>query len=390
MYARVRKYGILFAALLIAVSCTDEDAVGVEPGTSAPSGVPITFRCAADETETRAVNGYTGNLTATNHQLHYAGFGVFMAHSSGTIPDLMYNQQVEYTFFGDGSGDGYWTYSPVKYWPAQPEGVCFYAYAPYVEVPAADFADDPDNTGIVGVSANNVASPYILYARAKHPEHHVDLLWKYLRVTAAMLTDGRPKMSEAVTLEMHHALSRVKVSLGITNGASLAVGSKLLIKRVTFTGSVARTARLDLSSDKNGSDQYIPTWTNHDLQATTIFVDGDPETNTDSYGIIAEGIRYITGLPAAWQPTGLPHVNYDAENDATKTNLLCMGDAPTYLYLIPQAELALTCVLDYCIIASDGTKTDYSKTINNPPGHTFSIAPLNGNTTYDVTLKITI
>lgn len=380
----------MVSALLMA-SCSEVDEAEIYSGSAQ---VPIAFDCTiGDDATTRAANGYTGNITASNNHLRYAGFGIFASQRAGILPDLMYNQKVEYVFPAEGSSlGGYWVYSPVKYWSAAPVGTCFYAYAPYVDKPTGLAADA---TGIIGMSPNTDTTPYITYARAKHPEEHVDLLWDFIEVTDAMLSatddgDLRPSKNKPVKMELQHALARVKVSLGITNGSTLTAGSKLLIQRVTFTGNFATTGKLNLASSGT-----TPTWFDQVLATgsspatdKTIFIDHNPEVNTDSYGIIAEGARYIDNMPLAWQPTGMPHNDYATADATTKTNLLCMGDAVSYLYLIPQTTLTLSCVLDYCIITSAGVKTDYHKTLND--GTSITIAPLNGNTTYDMTLKITI
>ena len=389
----LKRYGILLAALLMA-ACQDEEAVEI---TVSHDAVPIAFECTLDTEDTRATHGYTGNLTQENNQLRYAGFGVFMAHDNSSAPDIMYNQQVEYNFLADGSGKGFWTYSPLKYWPAQAVGVCFYAYAPYVSKPADSFQNDPANTGIVGMSSNSEPEPFILYARVKHPENHVDLLWNSLTVTQAMLdatTDGdyRPNKNKPVKMQMQHALARVKVSLGLTDDAGatqLAATDKLLIERVTFTGNFAKKGTLDLTSTgttPTWSDQVLADPTTDPATDKTIFIDCDPETNTDSYGIIAESARYINGLPYSWQPDGVAHTAYDSADPTTSTNLLCMGDAPSFLYLIPQDGLTLSCVVDYSIITAAGVRTAYHKTLADATS--ISISPLNGNTTYDLTLKL--
>lgn len=381
MLHRKELYGILMVSALLMASCSEVDEAEIYSGSVQ---VPIAFDCTiGDDATTRAVNGYTGNITQENNQLRYTGFGVFACHQAGNTPDLMYNQQVTFTFLSNNTGNGYWSYSPLKYWPnSNVDKVCFYAYAPYVPT---TFTAAADATGIIGISSNTVTTPYILYARAKHPEEHVDLLW-------AAYTPGEIKpVRFAAGHSLHHALARIKVSLGITNGASLPAGSKLLVKRVTFTGNFAKTGKLNLAGTGT-----TPTWYDQVLAAPstdpdadkTIFIDHDPEVNTASYGIIAEVARYIDGLPVAWQPAGLPHVNYAAADASTKVNLLCMGDAVSYLYLIPQSPLSLSCVLDYCIITSEGVKTEYHKTLND--GSSITIASLNGNTTYDLTLTITI
>lgn len=411
MTDKTYKILLLLGALLMA-GCSQEFEVEQEGSVAA---VAISFECTADESYgtddayTRAANGYTGNITAENHQLRYAGFGTFMAHDNTSEPDIMCNQEVEYVFLADGSGDGYWTYSPLKYWPAQAVGVCFCAYAPYVDKPADDFKDDPDNTGIIGMSANDNPNPFILYARAKHPEENVDLLWCFHQVAAEddFLggDDHRPAMGSAVQIQMHHALARVRISVGITNGSTLAEGEKLLLKRLTLTGNFAKTGQLNLKQGPTGEPPvWTPDWSDQVLATPadaatykTIFIDCNPEANPDSYGIIAEGARYISGLPVAWQPAGLPHLNYDAADDDlkdNKTNLLCMGDAPSYLYLIPQADLEFSCVLDFCRITSAGVETNFHKTTaNTPPESTptpIHITPLEGNKTYDLNLTITL
>ncbi len=377
----IRPIRLILLGSLLMAGCAEEE-MGVWPVSG--DAVPIAFECWTDETyksdETRTANGYTGNLTNENQQLRYAGFGVFMAHNASSKPDIMYNQRVEYTFLSDGSGNGYWTYSPLKYWPAQANGVSICAYAPYVENPVSVSAG---TTGIIGLSDNDDTTPLIFFARAKHPEENVDLLWSHVGVTDAMLTDGRPRMSRAVGLQMKHALTRVKLSIGITNGSTLATGDKLLVKRVTLTGNFAKTGKLDLTGSGT-----TPTWTEQDVEATdeTIFVDCNPEVNPNSYGIIAEEARYIEGLPYNWLPSGLPHTNYNAADATTKTNLLCMGDAPSYLYLIPQTALEFTCVVDFYRKPSVGDATEFSKSTDSA----IQIASLEGNKTYDLTLKITL
>ena len=402
MFVRKKIYGLMMIGAMLLAGCTQDDVTADVPPTTL---VPISFDCSVindDAPTTRSAIGYTGVIYNENKELKYTGFGVFASHASGTIPDLMYNQEVEFVF--QSSVTGYWTYSPVKYWPANPIGTCFYAYAPYVPTPTSSPEDllDDGNTGIIGMSSNSGTSPFVFYARANHPEENVDLLWCFKQISESDNSDDgileetddgklRPKGNTALDMTFNHALTRMKVSLGITNGTSLPVGSKLLVKRVTFTGNFAKTGQLNLASAET-----TPTWGNQDVVSTseTIFIDCNPNrdvASSASYGIIAEGVRYIDNLPVSWQPAGLPHVNYDSTNATTKaatsTNLLCMGDVPSYIYLIPQSDLSFTCVIDYCIIDSEGNLVDYHKTTESA---SISIPTLNGNTTYDLTLTITI
>lgn len=387
-HARKLLYGMITMGAVLLAACSHDDDVTrvVTPG----EPVAIAFDCLTEPYEnTRAANGYTGDINAENNELHYAGFGVFASTADGIMPDLMYNQEVEYVFHADGSGDGYWIYSPLKYWPADATDVSFCTYAPYVETPGVL---PEGTTGIIGMSSTTATTPYIIYARAKHPEENVDLLWGYLK----------PGSRSIVGLTMHHALARVKLSLGITNGSTLAVGSRFLIKRIKLKGNFAKTGQLNLNHGATGAPPvWLPNWSAQvladkdaaDDEDNVIIIDHNPEVTPASYGIIDEKGRYLPGLPNRWQPVGLPHLDYDPSDPDLKdnrTNLLCMGDYPSYLYLIPQADLTFTCVLDYCIISADGsTLTDYHKTTATleTPIH---ITPLNGNKTYDVTLKVTI
>lgn len=353
---------VLLGLMLAGCSQDDAEATPAEP-------VAITFDCFIedDQKDTRAANGYTGIIDAENHELNYTGFGMFASQSAALMPDLMYNQKVEYTFYANGTGNGYWDYSPVKYWPADVDNVSFCAYAPYVETP--DGLPE-GTTGITGMSSSSAASPYIIYARAKHPEENVDLLWGYLK----------PSAKTTVGMKMHHALARLRVNITLDGGSAIPVTTRVLLRRVTFEGSLAKDARLSLYGHELSGGKMIPTWTDHTMEASTIMIDHNPEVTTDSYGIIAEDVRYIDGLPAVWQPDGLAR--------GVKTNILCMGDYPSFVYLIPQTDVSLECKVDYTLIAADGTMTEGGKaTALATP---FTVAVLNGNTTYDLNLNLKI
>ena len=386
----LKLLGTLLCCTLLTAACTHDEET-TEPVVSADA-LPIGFSFTLDTTATtRAANGYAGTINQDNHELYYTGFGVFAEQQDATRPDLMFNQRVDYTFYADDSNDGHWNYSPTKYWPAQPLGTRFFAYAPFVDAPNAPLPTG--TTGITGMSDNTESSPYIIYTRARHPEDNVDLLWSTFTVENSMLNaEGRPRIDRPVTFTMHHALARVSLSVAVTNGSSLPAGSRLLVKRITLTGNFSSEGRLNLNS--TGS---TPTWSDQEFSDDdeTIFTDCDPETNPCSYGIVSLPARYIAGLPPQWQPDGLPHLDYDADDPDlkdNKTNILSMGDAPTYLYLIPQDkpnELSITAVLDYCIIGSDGTPNDYRRTTATEETP-IVISPLSGNKTYNLTFTFTI
>ena len=364
-------HALATACILLTVACTQDD---VTNNVTPIPALPIAFDCtvcsdsAEQQNNTRAANGYTGIINNENKELFYTGFGVF-ASQTDAAPDLMYNQQVEYTFLADGSGKGYWTYAPRKYWPVDISHTFLCAYAPYVPTPNNL---EPDATGITGLSdPASGDTPYLIYTRALKPEDNVDLLWAYFKPAAQSLAH----------LQLHHALARIKVAVTLDPDCSLPATTKVLLRRLTLTGNTVKTARLDLTGHStNASGKLLPTWTNHTFEDRTIIIDNAPELHTSitSYGIIAENIRYIEDLPPQWQPAGLPR--------GTKTNVLCMGHHPSFLYLIPQSALSLSCTIYYTLIASDGTVTHASKaTALDAP---FSIVELQGNTTIDLNLSI--
>jgi hypothetical protein len=327
---------------------------------------------------TRAIIGETGEMNSED--LCYTGFGVFASLQSDAKPDMMYNQEVTFTFVGDLDDPlrGYWSYQPVKYWPSQGSmsHFCICGYAPYTVLPPTITADD---TGIIGIS-DNTSAPYIDYRRCLHPEDNVDLLWCYATPRAVpVATAAQP--AGMLNLTMRHALARLQVRAKV---ASLPAGTKILVQKITLSGTMAATGRLHLNDqDTEGeglSTKYYPVWDSQTYSPRTITIDSD-ETNADSYGIVAPEVRYIDGLPYSWQPTGLT---------TTYQNALNTIDRPTYVYLVPQPAdhpLSLTIKVSYQKMTASGAPVAGVKTTTVSP--TDIAAPLRGNTTYmlDLTLS---
>ena len=96
----LKKYGMMMlGAMLLMTSCSSEDATKeVAP----QEAIAISFGCSYDDEEentTRA--GYEGAMNTED--LYATGFGVMASVTAGydNKPNLMYNQEVEYTFVGD-------------------------------------------------------------------------------------------------------------------------------------------------------------------------------------------------------------------------------------------------------------------------------------------------
>ena len=374
---------IIIGAVLLAGCSQDDVTVEVTAGAS----VPISFACSEETIITRAA--YLGAMNSED--LYYSGFGVFASQTADHKPDLMYNQEVEFTFVGDMENPlkGYWSYQPVKYWPADMENSNFLisAYAPYVE-PADLTGLTEDNTGIIGISTNT-ESPYIEYRRCEKPADVVDLLW-YVEEPRAIPTPSG-KARGTMDMKLHHALARIEINVVL---AEPAADTKVLIEEISLKGKMAKTGRLSLSSQTSetiGTEtKYYPVWSDQVNDKDESDVDKDHTitiSNADnddaSYGIIDSQIRYVDGLPYAWQPEGLT---------TTAQNALSTGDRTGYIYLIPQETLNLTVKVKYHKMTAGGDemkiKTTKDAAIINVGTTVDETKILRGNTTYTLNLTL--
>ena len=371
---------MMAVATLLMTSCTADDVVRK---TTSEEAIPISFSYNYDNEEK--------NITRAGHQglmniedLYTTGFGVMASLTAGTEapydnkPNMMYNQKVEFTFVGDMVNPlkGYWSYQPVKYWPTDLEHCYISAYAPYQELP---IADPETTTGIYGLSTNSKA-PYVDYRRCEKPNEVVDLMWYYKDFGESELIPA----AGTLKMKMHHALARLEIKVAMASAP--ASGTKMLIENITLTGQMTKTGRLHLYEQKtegSGNNiKYYPVWSNqtYDLDHTIEITNKDNDAG--SYGIIDSQVRYIKGLPYAWQPEGL---------STTAQNALSTGDRQGYVYLIPQDELNLTVTVKYHqMTEGSDKKTTTSSTLRIPkPTEEVPNPPLKGNTTYtlNVTLK---
>lgn len=402
---RLKIYGMMMlGAMLWMTSCTSEDATKeVAP----QEAIAISFGCNYDDEEeditkntTRA--GYEGAMNTED--LYTTGFGAMASVTAGTVapydnkPNLMYNQEVEYTHVGDMDNPltGYWSYQPVKYWPTDLSHCYISAYAPYQELPI-----DGSGTGIYGLSDNSEA-PYVDYRRCDNPQNVVDLLWYYEE-------PGSIPAAGKLAMKMRHALARLELKVALASDVVLdPVTTKVLIEKITLTGKMAKTGRLSLCSqttviENEGTEdevtKYYPVWSDqvfdkdagnndkdHIIQIKN--EDNDPE----SYGIIDSQVRYIPGLPYAWQPEGLKVYNAEVEGK-NYLNALSTGDRIGYIYLIPQDVLELTVKVKYHKVTSGsdvpGEKTTTASTLRIPTPTLEDENPkLRGNKTYTLNLTL--
>ena len=373
--------------MLLMAGCSTDDVV---KETTSAEGIAISFSCNYDneeENETRA--GHQGVMNTED--LYATGFGVMASvtanndpedpgYAGANKPDLMYNQKVEFTFVGDMADPlkGYWSYEPLKYWPTDLEHCYISAYAPYVEQP---IANPGTTTGIYGISANSVP-PYIDYRRCDKPNQLVDLLWYYVEPTAIPAKTAQ-KEAGILDMKMRHALARLEIKVALASDVELDAGTKVLIEKITLTGQMAKTGRLHLYEQETVIEnpdtedevtRYYPKWSGqtydpaHSIQITNI------DNDDASYGIIDSQVRYIEGMPYAWQPDGL---------STTAQNALSTGDRQTYIYLIPQKNWSVTVQVKYKKLV-EGQPIPESST----KSVTTEANPLKGNTPY--VLNITL
>lgn len=391
MYARVKRFGMMIVGAMLLAGCSHDDvtvevtpseavaisfAATTENGTNGTRAASTAFITENGTNGTRAVIGKTGVMNSED--LYYTGFGIFVSQNAGKLPDMMYNQKVEFTFVGDITDPlkGFWSYQPIKYWPSSLDNehkVYISAYAPYMDKAAAG----EDDTGIVSMSANT-DMPYIDYRRCKTPEETVDLLWYYGEreaIPAATATHAAGTLS----MKMHHALARLQINVKLASAP--ASGTKVLVEKIVLTGAIAKQGRLSLNSQTTetveGVTKYYPVWSNQTYEASDHTITIDNMGGESSYGIIDPQVRYIAGMPFLWQPDGLDATNLK--------NALYSVDRQSYVYLIPQETLSLKVKVKYHKMTSSSDDSDWKTTT----AETTTVGnPLRGNTTYSLDLTL--
>lgn len=399
MNARAIIYNLMIIGAMLLAGCSHDDVtIDITPSEPVAISFMPTLSPTLAEGEEMTRAGQPGVMNSED--LRTTGFGVFASLNENKTPDMMFNQEVKFTFVGDIDKPdpdplkGYWSYQPLKYWPTGLTAASnFYisAYAPYQNLPI-----DPSGTGIIGISANNEA-PYIDYRRCEKPDEMIDLLWYYDKPSSipAATSDHAAGTQK---IEMRHALARLEINVALATAP--ASGTKVLIEQITLKGKMAKTGRLSLSTQETAIEtvieneverdvtRYYPVWSN---QVNDKDGNGDDKNHTitiknseddDSYGIIDSQVRYIDGLPYAWQPAGLT---------TTLQNALSTGDRKTYVYLIPQDELKLKLEVKYQKWTEGASAPESGvKSIDTSPVKTpITVgSPLKGNTRYILNITL--
>lgn len=329
MFTRTNIYYIvtpILAMLLAACSTDDTMDEGV-------SGLAVSFDCAildeadSDNELTRAADDPARELLTMQN----TGFSVFASHNDATTLNFMYDQQVSFALPHYPDVTAHWEYSPQKYWPVPLGTLHFHAFAPYAPLTTADSGQE----GIVGVSTTTGSEPVpqVRYRITTHAADNVNLLYACQDVTTPQLQ-----------LSFRHALARVSIS--VKTDRAPAADTRILLEHFTLESStatpIATTATFALGT--------TPVWSNATTESSRTFTATNDRNDATAYAYVNSDVAYVEGLPAKWQPTpGLT---------TTPVDVLTLGDYVTYIYLIPQAELTLTCTAVYRVCHTVANTTD--------------------------------
>jgi hypothetical protein len=227
-------------------------------GEASPAGVAIEFtnRQASNGMARSAGDLTTDNLTEMTVYAHYTAAADFADVATTSAPNFMMNQSVT----KDGSG---WTYSPVKYWPAQGEKVSFFA-----------ITTAPGTGGVAAVGSPYTGYPSFTITPPATPAQQPDIC-----VASA---PNRTKDDGMVPLHFAHAMAKVAFAAQY-KGATLAPGQYVKIKllrlaQVAGSGTLTLTGAgftWDVGYDESSLTSYHLSVENGDLADSTLPTEGD-------------------------------------------------------------------------------------------------------------------
>lgn len=224
------RTGIIALVLPLLAACgTDDNTPDMPQGDRS-----IDFSTTVEDTQTRSGALATGNLLSMGIFAYYTGNHDW---STSNTPNFMYNQPVTRS-----NNTSSWTYSPVKYWPNNPDDkITFFAYAPYVNETSGS------NPSFRPVT--DAGYPTLDYTVPAKDNDQTDLLVSIPPLTN--LTYGTN--SGKVSFTMGHALTRVSVYV--------KSGDNVQGKQVTaFSMQATKKAKLVFRTPTPDNDKYI-SWT---------------------------------------------------------------------------------------------------------------------------------
>lgn len=284
--------GIAAMAALTLVSCSSDDLDSLSDNSSKNEAISFDGYLGRSAV---AVNGTRGS-EETVSTLKTNGFGVFGTYTTtdGQASNLFDNQKVTY-FTSTTPTESKWTYSPLKFWPANGK-IDFLAYAPYDK-----------NTTLTGGSKieNFIVDENI--AKQK------DLLWT--NDMNHQITGNITTAKEKVKFQFHHALSRLGYTVTLSGDYSTS-GATFTVNKITLAGSSDGTSKKAFYKKGTIDLSKIVTKDNTEQNKKDL-----SKTNTE------------TGL---WTAETSDKQNFDLVSSDQPLNQTGIKSDKNYLFVIPQ------------------------------------------------------
>lgn len=284
--------GIAAMAALTLVSCSSDDLDSFSDNSSKNEAISFDGYLGRSAV---AVNGTRGS-EETVSTLKTNGFGVFGTYTptDGQASNLFDNQKVTYSTSTPPT-ESKWTYSPLKFWPANGK-IDFFAYAPYDKSTKLtegskikDFTVDED------------------IAKQK------DLLWT--NDMNHQITGNITTAKEKVKFQFHHALSRLGYTVTLSGDYSTS-GATFTVNKITLAGSSDGTSKKAFYKKGTIDLSKIVTKDNTEQNKKDL-----SKTNTE------------TGL---WTAETSDKQNFDLVSSDQPLNLTGIKSDKNYLFVIPQ------------------------------------------------------
>ena len=287
--------GIAAMAALTLVSCSSDDLDSLSDNSSKNEAISFDGYLGRSAV---AVNGTRGSVkTVTNLQTD--GFGVFGKYTptEGLTSNLFDNQIVTYSTSSTTPTESKWTYSPLKFWPANGK-IDFLAYAPY----------DKNTTLTEGSKIKDFTVDEDI-AKQK------DLLWTndMNHQTPVNITSAKEK----VKFQFHHALSRLGYNVTLS-GDYFSSGATFTVNKITLAGS----------SDGTSKKAFYKKGT---IDLSKIVTKDNTENNKEDLSKTNTG----TGLWTA-ETSDNNKQNFDLLSSAQTLDQTGIKSGDNYLFVIPQ------------------------------------------------------
>lgn len=309
--------GFIALAALTMTSCSnDENMVSIPQGNAIEFGTYV-----GRDAQTRASVFETADMQTAGFGVYayYTAQSTWADYTSKNTPNFMNNTKVTWN-----SGTSKWEYTPVKYWPNNPnDKVSFFAYAPWQE-----------NTASSNITLNTGAAS-LDFKVPNDVTQQTDLTWS----SSEHMDETKQSISGQVEFLFRHALARIDFTLQaavdqIDAGGTIAEGTTITLKKIVL--------------GTQGTNGF---YTGGTLDLT--------KANATWFGSSLTGRQAFTLLPDNFVADS--NVLDHADND--KANLID-PNGDDYIMIIPQKKENLSVYVEYTVKTVSVGGTDDS-TIEN-------------------------